>query len=145
MSTSLEACIQLLRVQASVSKRLDGPLSSVHGVSFADFLLLSHLGTAPEHRMRRVDLAQALGLTPSGVTRALGPLERIGLVTREAHPRDARVTYAVLTPTGQERLEEMSATAERISDEILATPPWSTAKVASLVQALTLLGTTATN
>jgi DNA-binding MarR family transcriptional regulator len=134
VSTSLEACVQLARAQALVSKRLDGPLSSVHGVSFADFMLLLHLGNAPDYRMRRIDLADAVGLTPSGVTRALGPLERIGLVGREAHPRDARVAYAVLTPAGQERLAEMLATAERVSAEIVAGPAWSATKIAALTK-----------
>ena len=122
-----------------VSKRLDAPLSSVHGVSFADFALLLRLGNAPDYRMRRVDLADAVGLTPSGVTRALGPLERIGLVAREPHPRDARVAYAVLTPAGRERLTETLATAERVSAEILAGPAWGAKKIAALTQALTLL------
>ncbi|WP_268239352.1 MarR family winged helix-turn-helix transcriptional regulator [Longimycelium tulufanense] len=56
--------------------------------------------------MRRSDLAHELGMTPSGVTRALVPLERVGLVSREPDPRDARVEPTVFTPAGERRLAE---------------------------------------
>ena len=43
--------------------------------------------TAPRTaRLRRLDLAERLGITPSGVARQLAPLERRGLVGRESHP-----------------------------------------------------------
>ncbi|GGM73547.1 hypothetical protein GCM10012275_50300 [Longimycelium tulufanense] len=45
-------------------------------------------------------------MTPSGVTRALVPLERVGLVSREPDPRDARVEPTVFTPAGERRLAE---------------------------------------
>ncbi|UUZ55216.1 MarR family transcriptional regulator [Massilia sp. H-1] len=53
----------------------------------------------PGGRIRRVDLAERVSLTASGVTRTLLPLEKIGLVTRQSDPRDARVGFAVITPT----------------------------------------------
>jgi DNA-binding MarR family transcriptional regulator len=59
--------------------------------------------------MRRVDLAERLVLTPSGVTRLLDGLERAGLVEKGACPTDLRVTYAVLTPAGRSRLEAAAA------------------------------------
>ena len=58
--------------------------------------------------MRRVDLASALGLTPSGVTRLLEGLQREGLVDKRSCPQDARVSYAALTDAGAERLERAS-------------------------------------
>jgi DNA-binding MarR family transcriptional regulator len=71
-------------------------------------------------RLRRVDLATAVGLTPSAVTRALIPLEKIGLIRRQADSRDARVGYAVLTPAGGRRVEEAMETVELISNESIA-------------------------
>jgi DNA-binding MarR family transcriptional regulator len=62
--------------------------------------------------MRRVDLARALGLTPSGVTRLLDGLEREHLVEKGTCERDARVTYAVLTEAGAARLETSSCSHE---------------------------------
>lgn len=66
------------------------------------------LSQADERAMRRVDLAEGLGLTPSGVTRLLDGLEREGLVAKRSCAQDARVTYAVLTDAGAERLERAS-------------------------------------
>ena len=116
---SLDLCLSLTRLSAEVSRKLDGRLGSLHGISFADFALLRHLAAAPDARLRRVDLADALGLTASAVTRALIPLEKIGLVTRQAAKHDARVGYATLTATGRRVLGEASETAEETSKEVV--------------------------
>jgi DNA-binding MarR family transcriptional regulator len=89
-----------------------------------------------------VDLGEALGLTASGVTRGLVPLERIGLVRRDADARDARVAYAALTETGRERLAEMRVTAEQVAEEIFAEPPWTEEESAQLAGLLGRLGGT---
>ena len=60
----------------------------------------SNSARAPGGRLRRVDLAERQGLTASGVTRSLLPLEKTGLVGRQPDPRDARVGYAVITAAG---------------------------------------------
>ena len=125
MSNALDTTLRLVRAQTSLVKRFDGRLAALHGVSLADLLVLLQLGRAEGGRMRRVDLAQELGLTASGVTRGLIPLERIGLVVREPDPRDARVAYAVLTATGRERLAEMLATAEEVAADVFAAPRWA--------------------
>jgi DNA-binding MarR family transcriptional regulator len=60
--------------------------------------------------MRRVDLAKSVLLTPSGITRLLEGLERCGYVERASCSSDARVTYALLTDNGYEKLRQASAT-----------------------------------
>ncbi|WBO63401.1 MarR family winged helix-turn-helix transcriptional regulator [Streptomyces camelliae] len=145
MSDTLDAALRLVRAQTALVRRFDTRLSGLHGVSLADFTLLLRLGQAPGGRMRRVDLAEALGLTASGVTRGLAPLERIGLVTRESDARDARVAYASLTTTGRQRLTEMRATAEETAAEVFAAPAWSAEDVAQLSHLLTRLGGTGLN
>ncbi|MEV1007972.1 MarR family winged helix-turn-helix transcriptional regulator [Streptomyces sp. NPDC049881] len=142
MSEALDASLRLVRAQTALVRRFDASLGGLHGVSLADFTTLLHLARAPGGRMRRVDLAEALGLTASGVTRGLVPLERIGLVARETDARDARVAYAALTDTGRARLTEMLATAERIAAEIFAAPPWSTEDIGRMSALLTRLGGT---
>ncbi|MFD4400197.1 MarR family transcriptional regulator [Kitasatospora sp. NPDC058397] len=139
----LDTALRLVRAQAAVAKRFDAGLSRLHGVSLSDFTLLLHLGHAPGGRMRRVDLAEALGVTASGVTRGLAPLERIGLVSREAAARDARVAYAALTPTGRERLAEMLYTARKVAAELFAADQWSPDDLDRLAVLLTRLGGTA--
>ncbi|MET8614325.1 MarR family winged helix-turn-helix transcriptional regulator [Streptomyces misionensis] len=142
MSDTLDAALQLMRAQAALARRFDARLGGLHGVSLADFTLLLRLSQAPGGRMRRVDLAEALGLTASGVTRALAPLERIGLVTREPDARDARVAYASLTGTGREQLTRMRATAEETADELFAAPAWDERDVPLLAGLLSRLGGT---
>ncbi|MEU0009173.1 MarR family transcriptional regulator [Streptomyces sp. NPDC006314] len=142
MSEALDAALRLVRAQAALVRRFDARLSGLHGVSLADFTLLLRLGQAPGGRMRRVDLAEALGLTASGVTRGLAPLERIGLVTRVPDARDARVAYASLTGTGRQRLQEMLATAEETATEIFAGAAWVQEDIALLSGLLTRLGGT---
>lgn len=71
--------------------------------------------------MQRVELADALGITPSGVARQLGPLERIGVVTREPHPKDARLALAVLTPAGDTLATDAAVTARRVAQQAFDT------------------------
>jgi len=71
-----------------------------HGLTLGDYEVLVHLSEAPERRMRMCDLAQALRLSPSGLTRRLDGLVRHGLVERRASPTDRRVMHAHLTEPG---------------------------------------------
>lgn len=116
---STEFCLRLARANAVLLRRFDAALGNHHGISFSDYMLLNHLSRAPGQRLRRVDLAERMGLTASGVTRTLLPLEKIGLVTRESDPRDARVGYAVVTPTGQELLVNATVITDLVSREVM--------------------------
>ncbi len=118
--STFDFCLRLARAHAVLIRRFDSALGSIHGLRFSDFQLLYHLGRAPGRRLRRIDLAERLGLTASGVTRSLLPLEKIGLVTRQSDPRDARVGYAVLSDAGADLLRDASASAAQLSDEALS-------------------------
>ena len=107
---ALDAWARLLRGHASVTRALSAELEAEHGLTINDYGALLLLSRADEGRLRRVDLAEELVLTASGVTRLLDGLERVGLVERAACSSDRRVTYAVLTEAGRERLEYASAT-----------------------------------
>jgi DNA-binding MarR family transcriptional regulator len=139
---ALDLALRLGQAQATLAKRFDRGLSGGHGLSYGDFVVLAHLGRAAGGRMRRIDLAEAVGLTASGVTRALGPLERIGVVEREANPRDARVAYARITDTGRQLLADAHATAERVAASAFLDGGWSADDVALLADLLARLGAT---
>src|SRR5579864_7727813 len=109
----------ICRTVALWQNRADAELGSLHGIGFSDFAAMHHLAEAPGGRLRRVDLAQRLALTPSGVTRLLAPLERRGIVTREAGGHDARATYAVLTASGRALAKDATATVNAIAETIL--------------------------
>jgi DNA-binding MarR family transcriptional regulator len=117
---SIEFCLHLSRAWATLSRRLDGALGSHHGISFVDFHLLLQLQRAPGGRSRPVDLAFNVKLTASGVARSLRSLERIGLVTRQSDPRDARVAYALITSAGN----DLVAHATVVLDEVLVDYVW---------------------
>jgi DNA-binding MarR family transcriptional regulator len=115
-------CLRLARAWSTLARRLDSALGAHHGISFADYQLLLHLQRAPGGRLRRVDLAEKLGLTASGVTRSLLPLEKIGLVTRQSDPRDARVGYALVTAAGAELVTNATVVVDNVSRAALGGP-----------------------
>ena len=69
--------------------------------------------------MRRIDLAERLRLTPSGVTRLLDGLEEAGLTGRRDCPADARVTYSVITDKGRETLRRAFSTHAAVCEELI--------------------------
>jgi DNA-binding MarR family transcriptional regulator len=87
---------------------LNSELLADHGLTINDFEALYVLSRADGGRLKRVELARRLVLTPSGVTRLLEGLERARLVERVACPTDLRVAYAQITDAGRERLETAS-------------------------------------
>jgi DNA-binding MarR family transcriptional regulator len=127
---ALAVWFRLLRGQAAARRTLEAGLQAAHGLTVVGFEALLLLSEAKGRAMRRIDLARGLGLTASGVTRLLDGLEREGLVEKRTCSEDARVTYAVLTAAGAERLERASCShvgsvralfEERYTDEELET------------------------
>ena len=104
----------------TVERRFDRALSAIRGVSFSEYRLLLRLSQAPSATASRVELARAVGLTPSAVTRALRPLEKTGYVTTEKSARDARQSLAKLTASG----DSLLADARALLDDMLAASAW---------------------
>jgi DNA-binding MarR family transcriptional regulator len=124
--------IGISRADAALRKQLEGPLGGAHGIGFTDFQILAELSAVQGGRLRATDLAKRLMLTPSGVTRAVIPLEKVGLVQRQANERDARGTFIALTPTGSRRAAEAAETVERVVGETLAATITRTDRLALL-------------
>ena len=89
------------------------------GLGFNDFTILYHLHQNPQGKMRRVDLADKLGLTTSGITRLVAPLEKLGIVRREESEHDGRVVYVTLAPGGKRLFSEALESANYNSDKIV--------------------------
>lgn len=121
--STLQEFLGIRRVVALWEARVDAELGAAHGLGLSDFAALHHLAEAPGGRLRRVDLARKLALTPSGVTRLLAPLERRGIVTREQDGSDARATYAVLTRSGRALAKDATATVTGIAEGVLGSLP----------------------
>lgn len=112
--------IKLTNLQSKIQKKLGGSLSA-HGISFTEYLVLRQLEQAPGEKLRRIDLAQEIGLTPSGITRLLNPMEKIGLITKEPAARDARVSFVAITNAGKKILGEATVTFNEVA-KILMSP-----------------------
>lgn len=76
--------LALARAHARQQQRLDERLGMWHGLGVSDFLLLDALAQAAHGRLPTLQLAQALYIAPSALVRQLMPLEKTGLVAREA-------------------------------------------------------------
>jgi len=100
-------------------REIEARLHAEHGLSANDFETLLHLSQAEHGAMRRIDLAERLRLTPSGVTRLLDGLEDAGLTERGGCPTDARVTYAVITREGRQTLRRADCTHAAACDEVI--------------------------
>jgi DNA-binding MarR family transcriptional regulator len=103
------AWVRLLRGHAATRRKLTAELQNGHDLTINDYECLLVLSRAEEQSLRRVDLAEKLQLTASGVTRLLDGLEADGLVEKATCSSDARVTYAKLTKTGMEKLQKASS------------------------------------
>ncbi|HTS72221.1 MAG TPA: MarR family transcriptional regulator [Gaiellaceae bacterium] len=94
----------MLRAHAETTRGFNADLVAEHDLTLSDYEVLLRLAHAPDRRLRRIDLAEEVLLTPSGITRLLAGLEENGWVERASCDSDARVTYAQLTDAGLEKL-----------------------------------------
>jgi DNA-binding MarR family transcriptional regulator len=104
------AWVGMLRVHERLLNELDAELEREHGLSLPEYDVLAQLDAAPERRMRMADLADAVLLTRSGISRLVDRLEDRSLVERFRCPSDARGLNATLTDAGADLLAAASAT-----------------------------------
>lgn len=128
--------LALAAANNAVERRLDGHLGSIRGISFGEYRLLRALADAPRAKASRVELARVVGLTASGVTRALRPLEQLGFVATVKNVRDARLALATLTPAGEELVDDASGVIDDVMASVLERSPLPVRKHAELVAAL---------
>ena len=114
----LESWFSFLRAHAAITRELSAQLQREHDLTLNDYEVLLHLSHAEDGRMRRVDLAERVVLTASGITRLLEGLERAGYVRKESCASDARVSYAALTGKGRTKLGSAAETHLRGVDEL---------------------------
>jgi DNA-binding MarR family transcriptional regulator len=101
----LDAWAAFLRAQAALISTLDRELEAERGLPITFFDVLAQLSRAGG-RLRMSELADAVLLSRSGVTRLVDRMERDGLVRREQCPTDRRASYATLTAEGKRALKQ---------------------------------------
>jgi DNA-binding MarR family transcriptional regulator len=104
------AWISFLQAHGTITRALNSELVAAHGLTLNDYEVLLRLAQTPDRRLRRVDLAERVLLTASGITRLLEGLEEHGFVGKASCSSDGRVVYAELTDEGYEKLRAASRT-----------------------------------
>lgn len=132
----LNAILHLLNAHDLLEQRLSGDLGAIHGLSLREALLLLHLQEAPARKLSRVDLSRRMYSSASTITRMVAPLEKIGLVSRQSDPRDARLAFVVLTRSGSTKAREVRDTLSRFAGSAFLNQ-WTDQEVATLT---TLIG-----
>jgi len=99
----LDAWRAFLRAHSGLIRTLDRELEAEQGFPITYFDVLAQL-TAAGGRLRMSELADAVILSRSGVTRLVDRMERGGFVKREHCPTDRRAMYATITPAGKRAL-----------------------------------------
>ncbi|MGB5334679.1 MAG: MarR family winged helix-turn-helix transcriptional regulator [Woeseiaceae bacterium] len=136
VSTEQSLALAFASAWSRIERRLDSSLGAIRGISLAEYRLLRALGDAPGAQASRVDLAEAVGLTPSGVTRALRPMEKLGIVSTLKSKRDARLAIAALTPAGRELLGDAAGVVDDTMKALLKRTPQVAADVDRLIELL---------
>jgi DNA-binding MarR family transcriptional regulator len=106
----LAAWRAFLRAHASITRALEAELEAEQDLSLASYDVLVQLAEAPDRRLRMTELADAVLLSRSGVTRLVDRLEKSGLVARCRVASDGRGVAARLTEAGLDRLRTASRT-----------------------------------
>lgn len=101
----------LRQTYLAITRELDADLRASHRLPLSEFELLRAL-SSPGCAQRMAGLASTVGLSPSGLTRAIERLERRGLVRRVPCPADGRGAMAELEPTGQALLAQALVTQD---------------------------------
>jgi DNA-binding MarR family transcriptional regulator len=114
---ALTLFLNIAKINTVMSRRFDSRLG---GLGFNEFIILFHLNGENNGKMRRVDLAEKAGLTASGITRQLLPMEKVHTVKREADKADARVSYVVITRAGRQKLIEAVERAEIFMEDLFS-------------------------
>lgn len=100
----VQAWFDQLYAQALVLNRLEQELLTETGLPIAWFEVLVQLGKTPRERQRMSDLARAVLLSKSAITKIVTKMEQVGLLHRDRPEDDLRSTYAVLTDRGRRAL-----------------------------------------
>jgi DNA-binding MarR family transcriptional regulator len=97
--------LPLEHVSTLLDDHLNRQLKRDSGLTLADYTLLAHLSSVPDHTLGMSELAERLKITRSRLTHAVTRLEEAGHVVRRGDPGNGRSQLAVLTDHGLDTLK----------------------------------------
>lgn len=109
----------MLRVHSAVFRELDRQLLAEHGFGIDSYGVMITLVTAPARRLPIGELGLRRNLSPSGISRSVDRLTRLGLVERATNRKDRRSLLVGMTPTGLQRLRAAQVTHHEIVRSML--------------------------
>ncbi len=106
--THLNAWHAFLVAHAALEPILNRELEAACGLPLRWFDVLTQLHMTPHKRLSMTELANAVLLSKSGLTRLVDRIEEAGLVQRASAPGDRRSLLIVLTSSGEKTLKRAS-------------------------------------
>jgi DNA-binding MarR family transcriptional regulator len=104
----------MLVLHARIEQELTKALQRRHGLGLSEFRALGKLVEAPGFCLRMQELAAAIGLNQSSVSRLIGRLEDAGLTERDLCEQDRRGVYSLITEAGRKRHAEAAPTYQAV-------------------------------
>ena len=98
---------KFLIAQVTLIEQIERDLAQAELPPLSWYDVLFTLSAATEHKLRLHQLAQAVLLSRSNVTRLVDRLEVAGLIQREQCPSDRRGAFALITEEGFRMLDRM--------------------------------------
>jgi DNA-binding MarR family transcriptional regulator len=114
----MTAWLIFVRTHTRLWDRIEAQMHSEHGLTMARYDVLAHLDFAGG-RLGLGDLAAAIALSPSGLSKLLDRMEASGLVRRDPDPDDARAALATITPRGRELARSARASHHELLDRLV--------------------------
>lgn len=102
-----------LELSRHLRREADGVLEPVDRLTVSMLGIMGRLARADDRTLHQTEIAEAMGLSFSRVSRLIGTLEARGLVERRPCPTDARAVNVTLTGDGQ-------ALAQKAQDAVFA-------------------------
>ncbi|MEU4251855.1 MarR family transcriptional regulator [Amycolatopsis sp. NPDC026612] len=101
---------RVLVLHARIEQELAKALQRRHGLGLSEYRALGKLVAGPRGGLRMQELAEAIGLNQSSVSRMCARLEDAGLTVRDLCEDDRRGVYSVITDAGRKRYAETEPT-----------------------------------
>ncbi|MGO4382083.1 MarR family transcriptional regulator [Pseudoduganella sp. RAF19] len=118
ISDDLKFCLKLDYAHTHMVRRLEDELAAYHGLSFRNFVVLLHLCSAEGDRLQRDELARRLALTQTELARIVIPMEKLGLISREAVPDNSEARYVKALSGGKYLFSRAVGWVDRIAQEL---------------------------
>ena len=97
----MDAWVLLVRTHTRLWEIVETQMRSAYGLTMARYDVLAQLNAAGG-RLGLSELASAIALSPSGLSKLLDRMHASGLIHREPDPDDGRAAFATITPQGRE-------------------------------------------